>query len=388
MKAFFRKQGVLLVLVAALCSGGPVYAQKVLQDFKKSLPKVTLLAPEEFEKITTLHYEVPFGDSNFSYEVRIPSAWSVVDDVGMGGTSLNSKILGDIARFYSPSHLGGERSRFTIQALTLDYQLTAEQWLLQHMLSRGYNIQGLTSDNERSGQSFFVAIESDTSYAVRASAWISGKNIILAQYYLPMDFWEEEKTMQAQVIDSFRLTAPSDEYVENMVPYYFLDVAGLRYPESWKLRAMPLRSIDFMNIELLNVAGTGGGKVMLDGKIEVRLASSYSSESPEYEIENIVSALESAQMMVGDVIEKGPELKVDASMSNPALKIYKASNPQEGLVDYEFWIASMEAGDYYYFVTLLTLARDQDYFIWSRNTQTFLLVTSLLSAQADSMVER
>jgi len=31
----------------------------------------------------------------------------------------------------------------------------------------------------------------------------------------------------------------------------------------------------------------------------------------------------------------------------------------------------MYSGEYYYFVTLLTPSRDEDYYSWARNTQTF-----------------
>ena len=381
---------VLLLTVLTLYAIIPTaQAQKILQDFKKPLPTLQLLPLPDFEAATKSYHEVPMGDKSLAYKVRIPSDWESVGDMSLSSYSLNSKILGEVSKFFSPPRLEAARSFFSMQAMRLEYQLTAEQWLLQYLLTSGYNIQGLESNGENSVEALYVLIEHDVSYIVRAKAQTNGKRIILAQYYLPVELWDAEKVMQAQVVASFDLENPEDEFVENMLEYHFLDIAEVKYPETWQLRAPPLRSIDVMSVELLNAAGEEGakGKLTLNGKMEIKLVSMFSAESLNAEKEKMKAELESTGLSMGTLIEKKEDFKFNPAFTDTVVEAYDAIDSGNNLVSYELWFTMMQSGDYYYFITLLTPARDEDFFIWSRNTQTYKVVISQIAPQEESRVE-
>ena len=381
---------VFLIFLAVFSFSLPAQAQKILDDFKKPMPDIKLAPEAEFNAQSTAYEEVPLGDKALSYKVRLPKDWEEVKDGGLSNYSLSDKIFGEVARFFSPPRLESARSRFTIQAVKLDYQLTAEQWLLQYLLSNGYAIQGMATKDDTRVEALYVLIEDDISYIVRAVAEINGKRVILAQYYLPIEFWDIEKFVQAQVLSTFALTNPDHELVENMLKYQFLDIAEMSYPDSWELRSPPLRSIDFMDAQLLNIAsGVEGVKdIILNGKIEARLVSVFAADSIESEVANLKTEFQKTGLSLQEVFEKPENFTSHKLFKNRKVEVYKASDSKSALIDYELWLVTMEAGDYYYFLTLLTPSRDEDYFIWSRNTQTFKVVTSLIVPQEESISDR
>lgn len=379
---------VLLSFFVVLFVSQGADAQKILQDFKKPMPEMTLLPEAEFAAKTTLYEEVPMGEKSFAYKLRLPKDWKSIGDMGVSTGTSSNNVLGEIAKFFGPPRIDGARSFFSMQAINIDYQLTAEQWMLQYLLTSGYNIQGMESKADARAEALYVLIDRDISYIVRAAAVITGKKIILAQYYLPIEYWEEEKVQQSQAVSSFSLVTPNKEYIETIVKYHFLDLAEISYPESWELRAPPLRSLDSMSVELLNVAGEQSlGNVSLDGKIDIKLVSLFSSESLISEKKVLMQEFEASGLVLGEELEKRTDFKFVEDFKAPVIEVYYATDSKNNLMAYELWVATMQAGDYYYLLTLLTPARDEDYFIWSRNTQTFKLVSSMIEPQDEAEVK-
>jgi hypothetical protein len=376
-------RGLFLVLAAVVLSVPVSYAQQAvapgdepLKEIKIPMPPIEKLPEVEFTKTTKLYDEIPFNDKALAFRVRIPTGWTKNTDIGMSNFSISENVFGEVARFYGEPRVEGERSRFTINALELEYQLTAEQWFLQYLLSNGYTLQGIKTYNENRVEALYVLLEHDISYIVRAVAVLNGKRMVLAQYFLPIEFWDVEKKMQNSVVSSFVLTDAEKGFVENMKIYQFLDVAEMKYPESWELRAQPLRSIDQMGVQLFNFATPLEDEktTTLDGKIDVRLVSSFDSESLEAEIEVFKQEIKEKGLVLGDIIETEMNYEFSPELDFAKVEVYRATDDKDALVNYELWLAIMSAGDYYYFITLLTPSRGDDFYVWSRNTQTFKLI--------------
>ena len=144
-----------------------------------------------------------------------------------------------------------------------------------------------------------------------------------------------------------------------------------------------------MSVELLNAAGEEGakGKLTLNGKMEIKLVSMFSAESLNAEKEKMKAELESTGLSMGTLIEKKEDFKFNPAFTDTVVEAYDAIDSGNNLVSYELWFTMMQSGDYYYFITLLTPARDEDFFIWSRNTQTYKVVISQIAPQEESRVE-
>lgn len=379
----------LLILVSGFSVAA--LAQKFIENYAPKMPDIALKPAAEFDASTTLYEDTPGGDQALSYRFRLPKEWGKSDEVALTNYTLSNKILGELVRFYGPPMLD-KRSYFSIQAIKLEYKLSAEEWLLQHLLSNGYTIQGMTTHDENRAEALFVKIDQGETYIIRAVAQINGKRVVLAQYFMPSETWEEEKVQQAQVMQTFKLTHPVQELVEDMNIYHFLDIAEFQYPKSWEFRAPPLRNPDRMNFQLLNVASE---KVVqrkkfktLDGRIQVDIVSYSITESLESEIAKLKEDISKIGLVIGDKFETRKDFKFNEDVTAVPVEIYQAVDTEDNLLNYEYWVTSIEHGDYYYLITLVTPSRDEDFYIWSRNSQTYKLIVELFHPLDEGLIYR
>jgi hypothetical protein len=376
----FIKAVAVFLLLCGTFAAPQAHAQKILERFKTPLPEIPFMEQAAFEAATTLYNETPHEDAILSYQIRLPKGWEHLTESGQGDYSLSSTVLGEIARFYGPPKLEA-RSEFSIQAMQLQYQIGAPQWLLQYVLSNGYTLEGIKIYDDKKVEGLYVMIDGDISYYVRVVAQVNEKRMILAQYFVPSQYWEEEKQLQAQAMSTFQLNNIKDILIEEMASFQFLDISEFKYPASWDLRASSLRSIDRMNAGLLNKPNPE----TVDGQIEIELISHFVTESLTTEIKTFKKKMEERGMTFGRLIEKREDYDFDVLIDFALTEVYEVSDRQSGMQNYEYWFCVMSSGEYYYFVTLLTPARDVDFFVWSRNTETYKLVLESLTPQKDSL---
>lgn len=357
-------------------------AQKLMANFEKPLPVFTLLPEEEFQEQTTLYEEKSAGDKSLSYSIRLPKDWTGLDGAG-AAYQAGERILGKFTRYLGPVRVE-PRSYFSVQAQALEFEMPVKYWFLQHVLSGGYALEGITIRDDKNLEALYVLVEGDASYVVRVKAIKNGKHVILARYAIPVSQWADEKIMQAQAIESFSLLSPSSQEAEPTKLYQFLDISQFRYPESWDLKAPILRSADRMNVKLINARKESGRRdrdITLDGKIEVFAVSQYAAGKLSEEVQRFKDELAQKGLTFGDLIEQKKDLPMQEGVKLFVMESYQAKDATNKIQDYEFWFSILSLEDYYYFITLLTSARDSDFMIWVRNTETYkLLVKSLQSA--------
>ncbi|MGB0720428.1 MAG: hypothetical protein ACPGRX_08140 [Bdellovibrionales bacterium] len=349
--------------------------------FQKPLPEFESIPMEAFTADTTLREDTPFGDEYLAFEVRLPEGWGSDDAQSVGNFQLSESVLGEVARYFGPVR-PGFRSYFSVQVVGMKYQLTTEQWFKLYLLENGYSIQGLDVLDDGRVEAIYVVIENDVTYVVRAVAEVNGKRAVLAQYVMPVEQWQDEKLMQERVVGSFRLLNKDTNFIEVMKPYYFLDVAEMQYPESWALRSKPLRSVDHMDVQLLNTVENKEHRhaaQLLNGKIEVHLFSAYSVDDLEQQIEDFKHEVQGDGLLLQDIIEEPDDFDFNDNVEFARVQVFGATDQNKSVLGYEFWFTVMAARDYYYFVTLLTPSRNDDFLNWARNTQTFRSVNALIS---------
>jgi len=367
------------------------FAQQVTEQFKKPMPKVEFMPAAEFEAQTDLITEKMPDDLALSYSMRVPKNWKASGGVGAYNITVGNKVLTELKTFFGPPSVTAERSKLVIDAVGLDYGMTAEQWFMQYLLANGYNLQGLEVYDKDNAEALYVLIDNNISYAVRSVARMNGKRVLFAQHYIPVERWHDEKVMQAQMLDSFRPINDVEVHVEEMESFQFLDIAEFQYPTTWTLRALPIRSIDRMKVEIIKTAvvETSDGKpqTRLDGQIDVEMASIFASDTLEEEIEKFRSALADKGLVLGDVIEIRDDFLLGDRFDFVDTQVYKVTDVDAKLIEHELWVTIMAAGDYYYFVTLFTPSRDHDYFLWGRNVETYKLITSLIEPKGDTVAD-
>lgn len=373
---------VLSVLSLVVVLPQHASGQKMTEQFNKPMPEVELLPKAEFEAQTEVFEREFKDDPALNFKMRMPKGWTESTKGGLGNIEVREKVKVELHKFFGPPSLS-ERSRLVIDAVGLDFDMTAQQWMIQYLLENGYNLQGLNSKSSEHAEAAYVFIENSVSFVVRSVAYVNGKRIVFAQYFVPVERWHEEKALATGVLQSFKLTNEVDEFVEEMDEYQFLDLATFQYPASWKLRALPVRSIDRMRIELNNISviedDYGKQYTSLDGQMDIELVSIFASEALEEEIDRFRKELAGRGMTLGEVIEMRDDFLLGDKFDFVDTQVYRVTNQQSEALEHELWLTIMSAGEYYYFVSLFTPSRDKDYFMWARNAEAYKLVVSLIN---------
>ncbi len=366
------------------------------EDFKKPLPDIEFIPEDEFNASSLLYKG---GQSDLAFEIRLPKDWTTQSGYSstLGGGEGNA-LFGELARYYGPTQLMIPRSYLTIEVVSLNYQLTAEQWFLQFILENGFAIQGMNVYNDREIEALFVSLIGNDSFAVRSKVFLSGRNIVMARYYMPVENWEVEKKSQASIIRSFKMENLSEENVEKMLVYQFLDVAEMKFPASWTLHSPRATSVEKMSVSLLNIAGDEdqasvktsasteySDRHVLEGKIDVNILSAFAADSLESELNSFKENLNDQGLILKNHLEADSGYIYNPDFSFAKVDVFEASDTSQSNMNYELWLGMLAANDYYFFVTLLTPSRDQDYFVWSRNTQTYKLILNMIEPTDSSI---
>lgn len=380
LNAGYKKVLTALILAIGVFAGDWASAATTsgvsdgIERFKKPMPPVDLMPEQQFLDMTQEHKAVPYGDKSLGYSIRWPKDWVAGEDKGSSNFELNTKLFTSINIWYSPPRMGG-RSRIEVKAVDLAFQLTAEQWFLQNVLESGQTLEGFLVHNENKVEALMIIMEDDTSYYVRTVTILNGKRVLQAQFFVPMFFWNDERALQAQCLSSFSITYPTESIIENMLVFQFLDVAEVKYPESWKVRSKPLTSVERMNVKFLNIRETKNkiGRVdeSIEGQVDATLVSAQTSSSLIAEIEQYKKTLEGTGMLLGKKIENKEDLDYSKNFSFALTEVYEGIDSTNDAMEYELWVSVMVSGGFYYFISLLTPSRNETYFTWARNTQTY-----------------
>ena len=179
------KYRFLFILIMSLlaCAFYPVggHAQTIVEELKKPMPEYEMVTEDDFEKKTTFYKRVPFDKEFLSYSVRLPKNWKRRDNSDATNINLSNRILGDVDYYYGPARLA-ERSFFSVQAVELEYKLTAEQWLALLVLENGYTLEGMEVVNNNRVNIQYALVKGHTEYKVIASAITTGKRVIFVKY--------------------------------------------------------------------------------------------------------------------------------------------------------------------------------------------------------------
>lgn len=376
------KNSRILCVVSLLFTGVLLFSHTVTASGVnlKNLPPlkpVEFMPEAEFEEQTRLIEETPFDDTFMAYSVRLPKDWTPSveppKDYTKGG-SLSERLLGILARYVSPPHLH-QRSSFTLEALHLSYEIDARNWFINYALANGYVLEGINALSERRGEAIYVEVSGDTTYAVRLAAVINGPRIVIARYAVPQDLFAQERVMQAQSINSFRLLNFEETGVEERKSHAFLDQSQFNYPASWETDIPPVRSIERMKGTVFHGVGEEESRKIW-GQINIYLISKLVETNLVEEIRRYRRNFTIKGYTLGGLLEK-KTIHYHPDIEFGATEIYRLvpDNPAT-MPYYELWISAMYNKDYYYIITLITPAREEEFYLWARNGTAYEIIVS------------
>ncbi len=363
---------LLVILFAVVGFDSLATAQNLHDDFTKPMPDLKSISQEEFNKSSVLHEVLPSGFESLSYKLKLPKKWTRKDTSIGNLASLSSGFLSDIDRYFGPPNIQG-RSYFSVQAEKIEHKMTAEQWLILYMVENGYTIEGFEVHNDNRAEVLFVSIDNDVTYIVNAVVQLTGDKAIFAQLFIPSKEWKQQASTARLITGSFELDSIEDEQIEQFDVFHFLDIAEIAYPESWKLVAKPLKSVDEMEVSLLSVGAKNqfSSKNILKGKIDVALASDYVIDDLEEAIKQHLKDKSVEHLLIQDAFEEHEDFTVNENIRVEQIKTYSAVDRSKSSIDYEYWLGVFSYDEYYYLISLLTPSRTANFPDWVRNTQTF-----------------
>lgn len=358
----------------------PSYLTQI-SDLKSYLSE---MSQADFEKATNEVEEKPKGDRYLAFRVRLPKNWvRSGDKVESGnastsetsGVKLSRRLLGKIVKYYGTKSFAAP-SRFEIQALNLDHQITAKNWFLGNILSSGYTLQGMKVIDKGKIEALYIVVEDATSYVVRTIATINGPRMILASYYVPEAQWEKERAMQEYALKSFTFLDKEESSIEVTRTFPFADLLRFDYPASWRLVAPNISNIEEMDARLIKAEDAQN----LIGEISLRIISTEMETSLPQEINYLKANIHSMGLEVGDLIEAPSNYKFKPQVNFARVEVYKAeaNRNNASLREHEYWLGIMAEDRYYYIVSMITPARSLDFYNWAQNTEAFQMVIESL----------
>lgn len=365
-----------IFLFAALVLSAPLAHAQALGIDPTKIPKPKpneQQTKEGFENATKkITEEDPYNEPEISYTLRVPKSWS--DNVqkapieASGKSMLSGNVLGLLGRYISPPK-NLVRSYITVEAQTLTYEISAQNWFVYFILRNGFSLTALEEYDSRHIQALYVQVIKDQTFVVRTRVMLNGPNLVIVRYYLPQENYNDEKGQQEQVMNSFALTDISNEKIEKQAKYGFLDQSFFNYPASWTLKDKSILSVERMSVLLYQATTKDQKKLILDGHIKVHVISRLLKTTMADEVEHFRQNLQTPNYTIGNRIEE-VSYQFDPSITTGRAEVYKLI-PKDPVTmkAYELLVALMEGEDYYYIVSLITPSREQDFYSWAQNME-------------------
>ncbi len=375
-----------LLIICLLSVGAPMSIQAaelaIDLDRIKPLSELDLIPAEEFENQTSVIEAMPYDDEFLAYQVRLPEGWqettvnlNAINIKDEGGVAQN--VLGVVSRYVSPAK-NYMRSIFTVEAVELIHEIDARNWFIHYILKSGLALEQVGVEENGEVQAMYIEVQGDVTYAVRVKSVMNGPRMVLARYYVPVELYKEEVIQQAQVIESFELINRQDVNIEPLKVHNFIGQSYFDYPESWRLNAPRVRSVDRMDAQLFHRKKNG----KMAGQINMFLVSKSLDTTRSKELSYYKDQFNIEGYQVHKLIEK-IEADYHENMNFGVTQAYSMKSSSSQLVDYELWVSVLENENYFYIVSLFTPSRKDDFYTWARNSKSYKLLLSNIRLESE-----
>ena len=323
---------------------------------------------------------------NISFELSLPKAWTERTTLGQS--------YGELIRYDGPP-VGDVRPYFSLKRINIKRENSARLELLAYLLKQGYVLRAIKEIDDRNIEALYVAVTNEgDSFAVRMRGRIMGPDLVLAEYGVPVNAWEQMRDEQTFAMKSFKFLKDSDAPIEQRMERTFFKSLRFFYPASWVFEGEETPAENKVSVRLGNKNDQG----LEAGRIKLTLISTGSLKDTEsfkeYQVDladtlkQIRKNYESRNFQFGAKIDsRKPKLNVPASFS--AMDVYQLhlrksqyDDEKQEAATHELWIAVFKVKDTdraqpvekAYVAELYTPSRALDIYLWSINTRAFEII--------------
>lgn len=366
--------------------------QKFKRENKNKLPDGSALSKQEIDEKTQLTQQVPFGDTEMEFRVRLPKTW-VMSQFARYGLPGEEKyaVLTNIARYFGPA-IEDARPFMWVEVERQKRYMTAEAWARAYMIKRGISPQAIQVNSTSDVQVLYVDVRDFRTYAVRTLFRVVGDTMVLVSFGAPIQAYKDYKDMMAVAINSFYVINPNKRQIEEIKNYRLLNVLKFRYYASWLPRNEFSDSTLRPSIELHNPQLVNNEKnELLQGLILVNVWRKSEQFSDEKNLSVIKDRLQELSMTLKEPLSPSKELPLFNGFTKIVQTPYLAQvatyvrkdqfdivKSDQSKTQQEVWITTLDNGYYVAYLTMISPVQATNYVIWAQNMAAYdLLMKSI-----------
>lgn len=359
------------------------------------LPDGSAIPAEVIEEKTQLTQQVPFGDKELEFRIRLSKNWFMSEFAryGLPGEE-NYAVLTNIARYFGPT-IVDTRPYVWVETERMKRFMSAEAWTRAYMIKRGISPQVLQVVSSTEVQALYVDVRDLQSYAVRALFRVEGDMMIMVTFGVPVDYYNDYKDIMALSLNSFKLLRPINRVIEDIKDYRLLNVMNFKHYTSWLPKNEWAESTLRPFVELHSPQerwNEAGDK--LQGLILVNVWRNSEQFTHESNILEIKNRLLRMNMTLRDPEKPAEKLPLHANFKSIERTEYLAQvnsyvrtdqfdivKSDKSVTYQEVWITILDNGYYRAYLTLITPQKGTNYVTWAQNQAAYELLNESITVR-------
>lgn len=361
------------------------------------LPDGSSLKPQEIAERTKVTQQIPFGDRELEFRVRLPSNWVMSEFAryGLPGEETYS-VLTNIARYFGPA-IEDARPFLWVEAERMKRFMTAETWARAYMIKRGISPEAMQINSESDIQALYVDVRDYRSYAMRTRFVINGDTMVMISFGVPIESYKPAKDVMGLTLNSFEFMRKIDRQIEEVKDYKLLNVIKFRHYASWLPKNEFSESTLRPSVELHNPQEYNNPKGdLLQGLILINAWRKSKQEGSDgnKELQEVKDRLQELRMTITnpdapteDLPLHGNFVSVKRTQYTALVNTYIRKNEFDIVKDdlaktkQEIWITVLDNDYYVVYLTLITPLLSNNYVIWAQNMAAYDLLTKTLDVR-------
>ncbi|MEZ0226768.1 MAG: hypothetical protein ACAH83_19580 [Alphaproteobacteria bacterium] len=326
-----------------------------------------------FAKKTKAYSMMPYNKADLEFELYLPAEWTAEDTVVSTSGEVGARITGPVAIFRSPM-IGTQFATATVEVLKLDFEVSARNWLKNHLTTSGFLPQGdVTEINNRSSAGAYITSSDGASKYCYIAARISGSFVVIARFESPLNLRGYLQYLQKKSIDSFKLLYPKEDSIEEQKVFTLVDSIKFNYPASWKVSNPDFRDMNRLIVELRNLKpGTEGRWAITQGYIRLLAIRRQRVTDLMTEIDNMRKYFtETMSLEFKKMLSTGKSDAYGRFVFN-RYEVYDVISKAAKIpTTQEIHLVVLGDKEWYIFAFLFTPKETNELAMWGRNVQSF-----------------
>lgn len=362
--------------VDAKAAAAAAAAQQPAKPAMPFNPLFPIQDDDSFNAVAKSFHRMPLNDPQLEFDILLPKDWTAEQTLqAQTASDLDRKILGDLAYFKSPI-MGTLQAIVTIQAVRLDREISAENWLKSYVLQNGYAIQGkIVPVNEKKANVNCISTSEGSSNYIYATAEINGNNAIIVRFESPLIIKDQLEFLRHKVVDSFRFILTGDRPIETQKNYALGEALKFNYPVSWTINDQDSHDPNNVSMQLFSQA-TGD---QVTGMIRFIATKRNADTSFRKEVNKLRAYfdgflnLDFKKLVSSDKMQNAPSRFLFSRY-----EVYQVAAKKENAAIQELRLIALGDKDWYIFIFLLSPSDTENFYTWATNTQAFDIITRKL----------